>query len=32
LGFRIGKGNRGAIGMLKIMSERILNIDEELYV
>jgi hypothetical protein len=31
LGCRRGKGNRGAIRMLSMMSERTLNIDEELY-
>ena len=31
-GFRIGKGTRDAIGMLRIMSERTLEIDEELSV
>jgi len=31
-GFRRGKGTRDAIGMLRIISERILEIDVELYV
>jgi hypothetical protein len=31
-GFRRGKGTRGAIGMLRIISERTLEIDEELSV
>jgi hypothetical protein len=31
LGCRREKGNRDAIGMLSIMSERTLNLDEELY-
>ena len=31
-GFRRGKGTRGAIGMIRIISEHILNIDEELCV
>ena len=31
-GFRRGKGTRGAIGMLRIISERTLEIDEELCV
>ena len=31
-GFRIGKGTRDAIGMLRIISERTLEIDEELRV
>jgi hypothetical protein len=31
-GFRRGKGARDAIGMLRILSERTLEIDEELYV
>jgi hypothetical protein len=31
LGCRRGKGNRDAIGMLSVMSERTLEIDEELY-
>jgi hypothetical protein len=28
-GFRRGKGNRGAVGMLRITLERILDIDED---
>ena len=31
-GFKRGKGTRDAIGMLRIISERTLEIDEELYV
>ena len=31
-GFRRGKGARDAIGMLRVISERTLEIDEELYV
>jgi hypothetical protein len=31
-GFRRGKGTGDAIGMLRIISERTLEIDEELYV
>ena len=31
-GFRSGKGTRGAIGMMKIIAERTLEIDEELCV
>jgi hypothetical protein len=31
LGCTRGKGNRDAIGMLRVMSERTLDIDEELY-
>jgi hypothetical protein len=31
-GFRIGKGTRNAIGILRIISERTLDIDEELSV
>jgi hypothetical protein len=31
-GFRRGKGTRNAIGMLRIISERTLETDEELFV